>query len=340
MSCANYLNTSVGNRKWGKMPEEMFQKNQVDVVILSWNRVESTIATLDNIFSQVGVKFKIWIIDQASNEKTIQSLRAYARKNASTVELVELKRNLGVAGGRNHGMRLGNAEFVVCIDNDAIFETQTAIADTAQRFRLDNDIAVIGYKIKNYFTNIADRPNWAYPRQLMNRQNEEFLTSRFCGAAYAIRRSALEKTLYYDDRLFFYWEELDLSYQLINLEYKIIYYPEACVLHKVDPEQRVNWKGNRYYYLVRNALYLDWKYYRSLKRQILYSAGYFVKGVVNGVVLQFFKAIVDAVKMSRSLKDDSLLLHEAARDYIFNNDVVYRGSLFERLKREVFERLN
>ena len=41
------------------------------------------------------------------------------------------------------------------------------------------------------------------------------------GAAAALRRQALEQTHYYEDRLFFFWEEVDLSYQLIELGWTI-----------------------------------------------------------------------------------------------------------------------
>ena len=320
------------------MSEVMEKNGQVDIVVLSWNRVDNTIATLENILSQEDVNILVWVIDQGSDEETIQSLKEFISTH-SIIKLIELEENYGVAGGRNRGMRLGNGEFVICIDNDAVFDSQTAIKDTVERFRVDDELAVIGYKIKNFYTHIADRPNWVYARQLMEKQDEEFFATRFCGAGHAIRRTALEKTNYYDEQLFFYWEELDLSYQLLCLGYKIIFFPKVCVLHKVDPEQRLNWQGDRYYYMVRNALYLDWKYYRSLPRFVMYSGGYFIKGLFNGIVAQSLRAIGDALKMKRNLKKGGLHLSKKAKKYIYQHDAIYRGSFFDRLTREVLEKL-
>lgn len=321
------------------MSKAMIKNGQVDVVILSWNRVENTIATLENILSQEDVDIDVWVIDQGSNDETLRSLKKFIASH-SIINLIELHQNFGVAGGRNRGMRLGNGEFIICIDNDAVFDSQTAIKDTVKRFKFDDELAIIGYKIKNFYTNIADRPNWVYARQLMEKKDEEFWATRFCGAGHAIRRSALEKTNYYDEVLFFYWEELDLSYQVINLGYKIIFFPDVCVLHKVDPKQRLNWQGDRYYYLVRNALYLDWKYFRCLQRFMMYSIGYFIKGLFNGIVAQSLRAIGDALKMKRNLKKRRGHLSKKAKEYIYQHDAIYRGSLFDRLKREVMERLD
>ncbi len=321
------------------MPEIMIEKNQVDVVILSWNRIENTIATIESVLLQKGIKAQTWLIDQGSDTDTIRILQDYVSKHPS-LRLIELNHNCGVAVGRNIGMKLGKEEFIICIDNDAVFENNTAIKKTLEKFRLDDDLAVIGYRIKNHFTGITDSQNWVYARQLKRIEDNEFLATRYCGAGHAIRRSALEKTSYYDEKLFFYWEELDLSYKLINLGFKIIYFPEVTIRHKVDPDERLNWKGNRYYFLMRNAIYLDWKYYRKFNRIVLISLGYIVKGFFNGHLVQTTRALFDSGRMLFSLKSDTNSLDKVAQEYIFQNDIKFRGSFFERFKLEVLEKLN
>jgi GT2 family glycosyltransferase len=313
-------------------------KNQIDIIILSWNRVEETIETIDNVLSQKEVETKIWIVDQGSSKETINALKNHITNNSS-MQLIELKQNYGVAGGRNRGMKLGAGEFIVCIDNDAIFESEYAIKKTIDYFNSNEKIAIIGYKIKNFYTNIVDRPNWVYARQLMAKQDEEFLTTRFCGAGHAIRRSVLEETDWYDEKLFFYWEELDLSYQIINRGYDVIYLPDVVVLHKVSSDQRVKWQGNRYYFLVRNAIYLDWKYFSNIARLMLLGFGYLIKAVINGVFFQFLRAVFDALKMINKLDASKYKLDRKAKEYIITHDVSYRGTLVTRFFREVLEKL-
>jgi GT2 family glycosyltransferase len=310
----------------------------VDVVILSWNRVESTIQTIENVLAQTYPYIKIWIIDQGSSIDNIQLLKSFISHN-DKISLVELNQNYGVAGGRNRGMKLGKGEIIICLDNDAIFETNDDIQKTIDKFKSDEDLAIIGYRIKNFYTKIADRANWVYARQLHIKKNEEFLTTRYCGAGHAIRRSSLNETNYYDEHLFFYWEELDLSYQMINHQKKIIFFPEVNILHKIDPEQRVNWKSSRYYYLVRNALYLDWKYYRNPFRILFVSSGYFLKGLFNKLLLQTVKGIFASFFMMLKYNNPTFKLSSTAREYIYNNDTVYRGNIVSRLRFEILEKL-
>src|SRR5688572_14340915 len=78
----------------------------IDVVILSWQRVEMTLATIDNIASQEGVVVDIWVVDQGSDESTILQLRKAAERQTNC-HLIELGKNVGVPGGRNVGISRG-----------------------------------------------------------------------------------------------------------------------------------------------------------------------------------------------------------------------------------------
>ena len=310
----------------------------VDVVVLSWNRLDTTLETIANIETQQDVAAKIWIVDQGSEADCVQGLRQVAARS-DAIHLEELDHNIGVAGGRNLAMSLGNAEYIVAIDNDAEFASPKALSEAAARLRAAPELGVIGFRIVNFYTGELDRLSWVYPRSLLDRNKEEFLATRFCGAGHAIRRSALERTAGYDEALFFFWEELDLCYQMIEQRYQIAYVPSIEVRHKVDPGQRTNWSGERFYYLVRNALYLDWKYYRSKARFAAMASGYQVKAARNRVSAQAVRGTRDALAMISSLKADTKPLGPEARKYIEDNDLYYRGSIVERIRREVLDRL-
>ncbi len=311
----------------------------IDVVILSWNRLENTLEAISSVRDQVGVAPRIWVVDQGSEPDCIGVLREWAKRD-SRIRLRELGRNLGVAAGRNRAMALGSAEYIVAIDNDAVFQDKHALGLVAERFREDPELAVVAFRIKNYHTGQDDRLLWVYPRQLLGKSAQSFRCARFAGCGHGIRRSVLAKTRGYDERLFFFWEELDLSYQLIELGYRILYDPTIVVLHKVSPERRTSWKGDRFYFLVRNALYLDWKYFRSPLRIVRMAIGYQFKGLRNGVVNQAVSGTLDAFSMMRMpRKERRRPLSKQALGYLWENDLSYRGSEWRRLWTEVFEKL-
>ena len=78
----------------------------VDVVLLSWNRIEMTIETIENLVEQQGINLKVWIVDQGSEPQNLQTLKQ-ATQRYHNVFIKELIENVGVPGGRNIGMELG-----------------------------------------------------------------------------------------------------------------------------------------------------------------------------------------------------------------------------------------
>ena len=315
----------------------------IDVIILSLDRVEDTIAAIDSALTQRGVIQKVWIVDQGSSTDTLERLQRYAASKP-TIHLEITGRNLGVPGGRNLASRLGCAPYIVALDNDAVFSSDDELAKVVRRMEGDRGIAAIGFRILNFYSRGDDERSWGYPKSLKSRPDQEFLSTCFVGTGHALRRDAFERVGGYDDTLFFCWEELDISYRLINRGYHIIYAPEVAIYHKVSPQHRINWEGGRYCYYVRNRVYIEYKYGVSHARLMILAGAYTLKGIYNGVGAQAFRAIVEASSMCwhyyRNNKGrGGSRLSADARQYIFDNDQRYRGSLWRRLRLELFAKL-
>lgn len=315
----------------------------VDIVILSLNRTDLTIETIQNVLKQQNVSFKVWVIDQGSSDENIHKLRNIAAAYPTLLNLEELGKNHGVPGGRNIGARLGSGEIVVNVDNDAEFASPRALADVVHLFQEDPSLGAVGFRVKNYYTNQDDELSWAYPKAQKQQRESPFTTTRFAGGASAIRRAAFKQAGGFDAKLFFYWEELDFSYQIINLGYKITYYPEIIVLHKVSPELRVNWHSTRYYYYARNAVWINFKYYQSFLSTIGLTIGYLLKGILNRVSSQAIRGCTDGLIMCLTsyIKGDlhPYLLNKKARQYVKVHDLNFRGSLVKRIQNEVLTKL-
>lgn len=314
-----------------------------DVIILSLNRTDLTIETIHNVLAQKNITMKIWVIDQGSTNENISKLRNLLPDYPDTVFLKELGKNYGVPGGRNIGAQLGKGEIIVNIDNDAEFASTGALANAVRLFRDDPSLGAVGFRVKNYYTNQDDELSWAYPKALKPLREAPFVTTRFAGGASAIRRVAFEQANGFDSSLFFYWEELDFSYHIINLGYKVTYFPEIIVFHKVSPELRVSWGGTRYYYYTRNAMWINFKYYRSFSSVALLASGYLLKGIQNKVIIQALKGCIDGMRMCLIgyIKADlkPYKLNTSARKYIEEYELRFRGNLLSRIRNEVLTKL-
>lgn len=314
----------------------------VDVIILSLNRTDETIDAIESALAQTGVDKTVYVVDQASEPENLQRLTSHCARR-SNVHLKALSHNLGVAGGRNVASRLGHAPYIVALDNDALFADERVLAETVDYLQAHPELGAIGFQILNYTTKDIDERSWGYPKAIRHKASEEFYSTRFVGAGHAIARRPFEEVGGYDDRLFFCWEELDLGYKLINLGYKIRYVPHLKVYHRVSPHERVNWSGGRYYFTVRNRLYIEYKFGASVANLGQRAVGYFLKGAYNGVPGQAARGIRDAWSMCRSLNGAGAdarrwPLNGPARDYVYLYDLAVRGGLWRQIRTDVLAR--
>lgn len=293
-----------------------------------------TLAAIASTRTQVDVRVHIWVIDQGSPPSVCQRLR---QEVGQDLQLIQLGENVGAAEGRNRGISLGQAPYIVGIDNDAEFADANTLARAVRQLEDNSALGVLAFRILDANTQQDDWYSWAYPQRQRGQAHETFLTTRFCAAGFMVRRAALQSTgAHFTPHLIIMWEELDLSYQLLQHGYTIQYEPSVAVHHKVADEMRYTWQHNRFFYFVRNALYLDFKYHRSLVRYGFKALAYLLKGILNRVSGQAWRAIWAALTLLRQhppAPQDKL--NAQAANYIQRYENAVRGTFWQRLYYEL-----
>ena len=165
-------------------------------------------------------------------------------------------------------------------------------------------------------------------REFHGRNSKPFALSAAC--------EAWQQAGGYDAKLFFCWEEFDFCLRAIALGWRIRYRGDIVVRHKVSPQQRVGWTAARWYYFVRNRIYIERKLGRGWWSLVPRIAGYGLKGIRNGRPVETLRAIRAAADMApragRSMPQVGL-------SYLDRNDRLHRGSVWRRLTREVLCRI-
>ncbi|MEM1138563.1 MAG: glycosyltransferase [Pseudomonadota bacterium] len=281
----------------------MTPETEIDVVILSWNRIEETIEAIDSVLAQEGVAAQCHVVDQGSDAEKLDVLRAYCERHP-TVHLEELGRNVGVPAGRNIATRLGTAPLVVGLDNDAEFDGPGMLAEVVRLFAGDPNLGAIGFRILVHSTGEDDFSSFGYPSHLWEGRDRPFRSANFIGAGHAYRRDTFEAAQGYDESLFFCWEELDFGHRIINTGYTIRYEPQVVIRHKVSPEARVRWDGGRYYYTVRNRIFIEHKAGMPAGQMVQMVGGMGLRALRNGLVWDTLRGIFDAGKMAIGHRPD------------------------------------
>jgi GT2 family glycosyltransferase len=236
-------------------------KPTVAVVILNWNKAPLTRHCLERTRSATSLS-PHWIVIDNGSESPIINL-------PPDVTLLRNARNLGFTGGVNvglhHAMGAG-ADYVWLLNNDAeplpgTLDTLIHAAETDPKIGLaspvilnsdDND--AIDWHGSIWRDGVYDYTNDpdTYAGWLEQTPNRICLT----GTALLLTRRLIETIGVFDEQLFAYWEDTDISIRAAAAGFRVRVVPEAAVRHAcgtdtLDAENRAPY----YYYLVtRNEL--------------------------------------------------------------------------------------
>ncbi|MBC3934216.1 glycosyltransferase [Undibacterium sp. CY7W] len=162
----------------------------------------------------------LYFVDNASTDDTVKQLHIFSRKlveQGLTVEILE-RENKGFGAGHNAGIRAGKAPYCLVTNIDLTFESN-ALLNIVSSAQADTDSAAAWelrqkpYEHPKYYDPITGSTSW---------------NSHAC---VLLRRSALERIKGYDETLFMYGEDVELSYRLRRAGYVLRYCPQAVVWH-------------------------------------------------------------------------------------------------------------
>jgi GT2 family glycosyltransferase len=310
--------------------------HDADVILLTLQRTEESLAAIASALAQVGVSRHLFVLDQGSTPAALDRLAAAVagRRDAS---LYRSERNLGVGGGRNALSALGRGRVIAALDNDAEFADARTLAGMVAALDADAGLAAIGCRIVSHATGRDDLSSWGYPSRLLARAGERFDAVTFVGAGHAIRRTAWQAAGGYDPALFFCWEEYDFCLRAIALGWRVGYCGDLVVRHKVSAEQRLGWSEQRWRRFVRNRLHIERKCGSGWPALLPRIGGYLVKGTRHGLLAATLSGIAEAAAMP--LPPSRAPLSPEARTYLRRHDRDHRGGLWQRWRTDVLGRL-
>lgn len=201
---------------------------------------------------------EIIIVDNHSTDSTV----GYIKEVYPQIKVIANQKNLGFAEANNQGYFLAQksgAHYLALLNQDTIVE-KNWLSRLVKLAESDENIAAVQPKILLYpekdkinsFGNSIHFLGLAYCNHYREQDRrgvtEPFKIPYASGAAVLIRMSALEKTGFFDERLFVYHEDVDLGWRLRLAGYKILFDPLAVVYHKYTYSKA----KYKFYYMERN----------------------------------------------------------------------------------------
>jgi len=234
----------------------MLKTNELSIVILSYNTKDLLNKCLLSVTKAIGKRqdIEIIVVDNASTDGSAQMVE----QRYKSIEILRNKENLGFAGGNNIALKRCQSRFVLLLNSDTeILPEALDIMLEYMNNNLQVGAATCMIRLKN--GQIDDACHRGFPTPwnafchfsglgklfplstLLNGyhlgyQNLDKIheIDACCGAFMMIRQVVGQKLNWLDEDYFFYGEDLDFCYRVKQNGWKIIFNPEASIVH---------WKG-------------------------------------------------------------------------------------------------
>ena len=226
-------------------------KQDMDIVYVSYNSekwIEKCFASL--LRSDYDLKLvKIYVVDNGSTDHTVdrlQEAKGMLQSRIGGFEIIESKENLGFGRGNNLGFSKGSSD-IVCffnIDTEVLDNTLSELMKAVEQSK--EEVAM--WELRQF--------PYEHPKHYDPVTMEGLWSS---GAAFAMRREIYQKLGGFDEKIFMYAEDVDLSWRLRSFGYKIHYVPEAVIMH-YSYEEAGAVKPNQHVFGVINNLMLRYRF--------------------------------------------------------------------------------
>jgi GT2 family glycosyltransferase len=225
----------------------------LSIIIVNYNSKQKVFNCLNSIFSDnylSGINYEIIVIDNNSNDNIAEEIK----RNYPSIIFIRSEKNLGMGGGNNIGIRMSNGKYVLVLNPDTIIK-KDAISKLFNYINNNKEIGLVGPKLLNSDLSIQYSCR-RFPKIMTPILRRTFLgffgekhVSRYLmkdfshketknvdwllGACFMGKTELLKNILDgFDDKNFFmYFEDVDLCRRIWQSGHKVVYFPEAVVIH-------------------------------------------------------------------------------------------------------------
>jgi len=272
-------------------------KPTIDIVIPSYNARDLLKKNLPKILKYSPEINQTIIVDDGSTDGTQKFLKEHFPK----IKVVRNEKNLGFPKGVNRGFSASQADFVVLINND-VYPTNSYIQSALKYFEDDEVFAVTFNEKHSAPPDVA----WKKGKLQFTRTKDKTKPrySAWASGGSAIFSRSLWNKLGGLDEVYSpgYWEDIDLGWRAWKLGYKIIFDPQAKVVH--DHESSFKKLDKNYLNLIkqRNELLFAWLNISDLSLSLSHAWSIiFYSSFHPGYFKVIFKALLRLPSVNKSL---------------------------------------
>ena len=248
------------------------------------------------------LSFEVTIVDNGSTDGTAEMLQ----QEYSACKLILNERNEGFVKPVNQALQVSSGDYLLLLNPDTVI-LPGALNELVGYMRSHSEVGICGPKVLNRDGSLqkacrrgVSRP-WAafsyfsglssvFPKSkffggyLLNYMDENVIheVDGVSGSCMLIHHKVIEQVGYFDERYFAYQEDADYCFQVKKAGWKIVYDPQAQIIHyggqggsRVQPYRSIyEWHRSYYLYYRKNLskdyfFLFNWFYYLLMGLKLL-----------------------------------------------------------------------
>lgn len=194
----------------------------IDLSVVTYNSSEWIAGFFESLVRQdyPVSRIRVFVRDNHSSDDTVSACRQAAARYGELFQGFHLAEgeNLGFGCGHNRNRAQGKASYFLVTNVDLVFAPDAIRRVVAAAEADGSDVASWEFRQKPF-----EHPKWYDPVTLETRWSSS--------ACVLFRRPALEAVGGYEERIFMYGEDVELSYRLRDHGYRLKYCPKAVCWH-------------------------------------------------------------------------------------------------------------
>ena len=240
---------------------------KLSICIVAYNNHGDILNAVESIekFTESGIRKKIYVVDNSENSEEVGDIKSKI-KSYEDVEYIETGKNLGFGKGHNYVLPKLNSEYHAIVNPDILLKDD-AFSPILKYLDTNKDVGMVIPKVTDekgelqevyrkeltvfdMFVRMFCRklfPKRIAKHTLQNKDYSKPFQVPFAQGSFLVVRTDILKDLQgFDDGYFMYIEDADLC-RRVNLVSKLVYFPNASVIHKWEKGSHKNSKLFKYH---------------------------------------------------------------------------------------------
>ena len=273
---------------------------KVSAIIVNWNGKNETADCVQSLLDQDHPNVEIIVSDNGSTDGSIDFLQ---KRFSNSIRLLENGDNLGFGTAVNRGLKAAVGDYLIFLNNDLVVESNS-ISELVTLLESDDGLGAVVPKILYYekrdtvnsFGVLIHYTGIACPTKIDQIDTTDLeLTETACGGIFMFPRRVYETLGGFDEDLFLYHEDHDLSWRIRLAGWKIMVTPKAVLYH----HYKFNKGTRKFYFSEKNRLHiliknLEWKTLTLIFPALLIvESAQWVHALLHGWLLLKIKSYVE-----------------------------------------------